>query len=313
MRAALQVDVGRYEIRDVPTPEPGHGQYLIEVGACAICATDVKYFKGLQMREWPSPMGHEVTGVIAQAGPGATRFAPGERVLSRIVWGGFAEFVLADEDTLIRLPDGIGFEEGAIAQLLPIAVRGAELSVREGDSVFVCGLGAAGQLCAQVARAYGAAKVIVSDLHEMKRNVALELGADLALDPSKDDVVARVRDATGDGADVSMEAVGLEPAFRACEAAVRPGGTISVFGTHLEPISLSLLTWEGRSLQMNIMREQPHEMPALLERAVTLLAEGKVQLKPLLSRVMKLDDIMDAFDLAIHQPDRHIKISIVPR
>ena len=79
MRAALQVDVGRYEVRDVPTPEPGEGQYLIEVGACAICATDVKYFKGLQTRQWPSPMGHEVTGITAQAGPGATRFAPGER------------------------------------------------------------------------------------------------------------------------------------------------------------------------------------------------------------------------------------------
>ena len=119
--------------------------------------------------------------------------------------------------------------------------------------------------------------------------------------------------AVGRGRGVAAtEAVGLEPSFRACEAAVRNGGIISIFGTHLTPIELNLTQWEARSLQLHMMREQRHEMPTMLRKAAELLASGKVCLKPLLSRVMKLDDIMEAFDLYIHQNDKHIKIAIVP-
>ena len=312
MKAALQTGIGNYEVQDVPVPAISESQCLIKVGACAICATDVKYFKGLQTRQWPSPMGHETTGIIEEIGSEVEGFEKGERVLSRIVWGGFAEYVPSDGDMLIHLPENVGFEEGAIAQLLPIAVRGAELALKPGDTVFVSGLGAAGLLCVQVAKAYGASRVIAADFFEMKRDVALEVGADVVVDPNAEDVVERVRAETDRGADVAMEAVGLEPSFRTCEAAVRGGGIISVFGTHLAPIELSLLEWEGRSLQLHIMREQRHEMPAMLRKAAELLASGEVRLKPLLSRVMKLDDIMEAFDLAIHQPEKHIKIVIVP-
>ncbi|MBM4087023.1 MAG: zinc-binding dehydrogenase [Planctomycetes bacterium] len=312
MKAALQVDIGKYEIRDVPVPEIKPHQCLIKVGACTVCATDVKYFKGLQRRTWPSPMGHEITGTVEKVGSAVQGFKTGDRILSRIVWGGFAEYVPSDADMLAHLPDNIGFEEGAIAQLLPIAVRGAELSVKPGKTVFVSGLGAAGLLCVQVAKTYGASTVIAADFFEMKRKVALEVGADLALDPNAEDVVKRVKTETNGGADVAMEAVGLEPSFRACEQAVRGGGILSIFGTHLTPVALDLTQWEGRSLQLHIMREQRHEMPAMLRKAVALLASGRVRLKPLLSRVMKLDDIMAAFDLCIHQPERHIKIAIVP-
>ena len=312
MKAAIQVAIGKYEIQDVPAPDIKGSQCLIKVGACTICATDVKYFKGLQIRELPSPMGHEVTGVIEKVGSEVEGFKKGDRVLSRIVWGGFAEYVLTDSDMLIHLPENVGFEEGAIAQLLPIAVRGAELSMKQGKTVFVSGLGAAGLLCVQVAKAYGASKVIAADFFEMKRNVALEVGADAVIDPNAEDVVERVRAETNGGADVTMEAVGLEPSFRACEEAVRAGGIISIFGTHLTPIELNLTRWESRSLQLHIMREPRHEMPTMLRKAVELIASGEVQLKPLLSRVIKLDDIMQGFDLAIHQPDKHIKIAVVP-
>ena len=312
MKAALQVDVGKYEVRDVPVPAIKDNQCLVRVRACTICATDVKYFKGLQRRDWPSPMGHEITGVVAKVGRSVQGIREGDRVLSRIVWGGFAEFVPADADMLVALPDNVGFEEGAIAQLLPIAVRGCELAMKPGKTVFVSGLGGAGQLCVQTAKAYGAFKVIAADLYEMKRSVAMQTGADLVLDPRAEDVVERVIAETGAGADVAMEAVGLEPSFRSCEAAVCPGGIISVFGTHLKPIELDMVRWEGKSLQLHMMTEPRHEKPAMLRKAAHLLATGKVRLKPLLSKVMALDRIMDAFDLYMHQHDKHIKIAIVP-
>ena len=312
MKAAIQVDVGKYEIQDVPIPGIRPDQCLIRVEACTLCATDVKYFKGLQTRPWPSPMGHEVTGTIERVGQEVTGYTEGERVLSRIVWGGFAEFVPSDADMLVPLPENVGFEEGAIGQLLPIAVRGAELSMEPGKTVFVSGLGAAGLICVQVAKAYGASKVIASDFFDAKLKIAAETGADVVINPEAEEVVERVRAETDGGADVAMEAVGLEPSFRACEQAVRNGGIISVFGTHLSPIELNLTQWEGRSLQLHIMREPRDEMPLMLSKAANLLASGQVRLKPLLSRVMKLDDIMEAFDIYMHQHDRHVKIAIVP-
>jgi L-iditol 2-dehydrogenase len=221
MRAAIQLGPGQYEIRDVPVPRIGESQCLIQVRACTICGTDVRYFKGLYPREWPSAMGHEVTGTIAEVGSRVVGFHKGDRVLSRMAWGGFAEYVASDADLLALLPKQFSFEEGAIAQLLPIAVRGAELSVAPGKTVLVGGLGGAGLLCLQAAKAYGASKVIAADPIELRRATATQVGADVVLNPNTENVVERVRSETDGGVHVAMEAAGLEPSFRACEACLR--------------------------------------------------------------------------------------------
>ena len=80
MKAAIQVGIEKYEIQDVPVPEIRDTQCLIRVGACTICATDVKYFKGLQTREWPSPMGHEITGIVEEIGSNVEGFGKGDRI-----------------------------------------------------------------------------------------------------------------------------------------------------------------------------------------------------------------------------------------
>jgi len=312
MKAAIQVGVGRYEIRDVPVPEITPGQCLVKVAACTICATDVKYLQGAVELDWPSPMGHEVTGTVERVGSAVTGFKLGDRVLSRMAWGGFAECVPADADLLAPLPETVGFEEGAIAQLLPIAVRGAELGMGPGKTVFVSGLGGAGLMCVQAARAYGASTLIAADLHANRRAVAQEVGADLCIDPKADDVVERVLAETDGGVDLAMEAAGAEASFRACEAVLGTGGILSVFGSHLEPIALDLRRWERGCLQLHMMVEPADEKSEMLRKAVALVAAGKIRLKPLLSKVMKLDDIVSAFDLVVHRPDEYIKIAIVP-
>ncbi len=312
MRAAIQLGPGRYEIRDVPVPEITDAQCLIKVGACTLCGTDVKYFKGQVDWDWPSPMGHEVAGTIERVGRSVEGFKRGDRVVSRMAWGGFAEYVASEADLLAPLPDHVGFEEGAIAQLLPIAVRGAEMLVTPGQSVLVSGLGGAGLLCVQAVKAHGAARVVGTDLFELRRSVALEVGADVVVDPSAEDIAERVRAETSVGVDVAIDAVGVEPSFRACERSVCTGGVIGVFGTHLQPLELDMRDWERGCRRLVMMGEPAEEKPAMLRKAIELVASGKVRLEPLLSRVMGLDEIMDAFDKFINHPDRHIKIAIVP-
>ncbi len=312
MKAAYQLGVGHYEIRDVPVPEIRPDQCLIRVRACTLCGTDVRYYTGLSTLEWPQPMGHEVAGTIDRVGANVDGFVEGDRVVSRMAWGGFAEFAVSDADLLAHLPEHVGFEEGAIAQLLPVAVRAAELSVRPGASVFVSGLGGAGQLCVQAVRAYGAERVFVADPIPMRRELALELGANRAFDPTVDDVVDAIRAEQADGLDVAIEATGIEASFRSCERIVRQGGIVSVFGTHARPMELDMAFWERQCLQLHMAAEPREEKPRTMRQAMALVAEGKVRLRPLLSEVMSLDDVAEAFELFVNHPDRYVKIAIVP-
>lgn len=313
MKAAYQVGVGSYEVRDVSVPDVGADQVLIRVGACTICGTDVKYFKGLVELDWPSPMGHEVAGVIERVGANVTAFTPGDRVFSRMAWGGFAESVAAEAELVARLPDDIGFEEGAIAQMLPLAVRGASLAGVEGKIVLVSGLGGAGLNCIQACRALGACRVIGVDPVPLRRDVASEVGADAVLDPNRDDLDKRLADSLQDHADVAMEAAGVEASFRLCERMLRRGGILSVYGTHLDPLMLDMRHWERQCLQLHMMSEPPEDKPYWLNEAAKLLGKGRIHLKPILSGVMTLDQIMDAFDWVIHHPDEVIKVAVVPR
>ncbi|MFQ6078867.1 MAG: zinc-binding dehydrogenase, partial [Thermodesulfobacteriota bacterium] len=316
MKALVLVENEKLEVMEMPNPEiASPDEILVEVCACTICHTDLEIYRGT--RKWgggpPNMFGHEVTGIVHQIGKDVHNVQIGDRVLLRITSTGFAEYCKAKGVEAIRLPEEIGFEEGAIAQLMPIAVRGIEKSIKSGDTVFVSGQGPAGVLCNQVAKAYGAQKVIAADLYDQRLARGRDLGCDVAINAQRENVAERVKEETdGRGANVTVECVGIEPSFRNCEKACKNGGTIVVFGSHLKPIEIDLLSWEGRSLSLVIAREQPHETPYLLRRSIELISSGKVRLKPMLTHVFPLDRAPEAFEFLAHHPQQALKIAIVP-
>lgn len=318
MRAAMLEADNLLTVREVDRDmitEPH--QVLLQVKSCAVCATDLKWYTGLRPPPWekPSRFGHEVAGIVAQVGPAVTGWRPGDRVFSRIVHGGFAEHCLADGRMLAVLPEPVGFEEGAIAQLLPIAVSAAEKSIKPGDTVYVSGAGAAGLLVIQVARAYGAERVIAGDIVDWRLQRARELGATHAVNVADlDDVAHAVRAiAGGDGPDVAAECVGTEPSYRACERSVRHDGTVTIFGSILTPVSVDFMYWEAHSLNVNACREAtPEQYVHCLRRATELLASGEVQLKPLLTHTRLLDEVQEAFQYCLTHRADVIKMAIVP-
>lgn len=314
MRALVLFGPEQIEVREVPVPQPGPGEVLLRVRACTVCnATDLKIFRGIRKwGEYPTLWGHETTGEVVQLGSGVSNVQEGDGVLSRITHGGFAEYCTAKAAHLVRLPENVGFEEGAIGQLLPIAVNAVQKSVWADDSVFVCGAGPAGQLVAQLAKAKEAGCVIVSDLYQTRLDLAVSLGADHALKADELNVGAEVQNITEGGADVSVECVGVEEAFHTCEAATRPGGKIAVFGTHLKPVTLDLFLWEGESFSLVIAREQANETPHLMQESARLLASGLVQLRPLLSHTFPLEQAGEAFRLLAEEPEKVMKIALVP-
>ena len=312
MRALVLVEPGRMEVQGCEVPATGAGEILVRVKACGTCATDLKIIKGL--RPWrggcPCLFGHEVTGIVEVAAPDVRNVEVGERVLLRITDTGYAEYCKTKASQAIRLPDSVSFEHGVLGQLMPIAIRGLQKGMQEGDVVLVVGAGAAGLLSLEIARAYGARMTIATDLHERRLEVAREVGADVTL-LADDSVHERLRE-VGEGIDVAVECVGYEPAFRQAEQALRPGGTIVLFGTHLAPVPLDLMMWEGRSLSLVVAREQPHETPALLQETVRLMEEGHMNLAPLISHVVPLEEAAEAFDMLLHRPEEAMKIAIVP-
>jgi L-iditol 2-dehydrogenase len=314
MQALVLVEPRKLEIRTVARPEPKDGEILIRVKACTVCnTTDLEVYRGVRKwGEYPALWGHEITGVVESIGRGVTEFGPGDRILSRIVGTGYAQYAVAKESMVIHLPDSVGFPEGAIAQLMPIAVRGIEKSVRPGDSVAVIGVGPAGLLCVQTAKAYGADTVIAVDRLQVRLDKARELGADHGVLVGDGDPVEQIRGRYPDGVDVSVECTGIEPGFRTCEGATRNGGTIAIFGTHLKPITLDLLDWEGKSFTMLIMRDTPPETKDLLRKTVGLLESGNVKLGPILSHVWGWERAEEAFDMLENHPADCLKIAMVP-
>ena len=304
----------KIEIRDVEEPKVGGREVLVRVHACGICnTTDLHIFKGI--RRWgsgyPSVWGHEVTGTIEKLGESVSGLRIGERVLVRMTVGGFAEYCTASVNNVVRLPSTIGYEEGVLGQLMPAVIRGVEKTVEKGDTVFIAGQGPAGLLFTQVAKALGASKVVVSDLFDERLKVARKLGADYLINAHRENVREKVAEQVG-VVDVAVECVGIEEPFKDCEAVVKGGGVICVFGTHLKPVSLDLKGWEGRSLSLVIAREQPDETPALLRKTVRLLETGKVKVKPILSHVFSLEEAPKAFDLLENHPERVLKIALTP-
>lgn len=210
------------ELAGIKPPVPGPGELLVRVEAAAINFSDLLMIGDrYQVRpERPFTPGQEVAGIVAEAGPG-TAIRPGERIASKLVFGGFAEMAVVRDDMAIRLPGAIGFADGAA---LPVVYTTAVValtetaSVGEGDTVLVfAATGGMGIAATQVAKALGATVVAVATGPE-KEAVAREEGADAVVPAGAADFTDRVMAATdGRGAGVVLDTVGGEATARALE------------------------------------------------------------------------------------------------
>lgn len=235
---------------DVPTPKPAADEILVRVRAAGICHSDAHYRAGRSASlKAPLTLGHEVSGEVAETGPGVTTHKVGDRVClhylvtcgrcdhciaGREQWcergsmlghhrdGGYAEFVVVPARNAVKLTDKVSFEHGAAmmcssATSLHALKRGR---ARVGDTVAIVGVGGLGISAVQLARALGAAEVYAVDLDDSKLATAVRFGA-VPINAGTGDAVAMVRGATkGRGVDLVLEVVGspttIQQALRMC-------------------------------------------------------------------------------------------------
>ena len=312
---------------DLPVPEPGPADALVEVRACGICGSDVHGIDGTTGRRRPPlVMGHEASGVIARAGAEAGDWREGDRVAldstiycgecascregrtnlceRRVILGAatdefrkdgaYAEYVVVPGRVLTRVPEEVSFEHAALVEPLSVALHAVSLAkVESGEAVAVVGTGMIGLLVLQALRAAGAGRVIAIDLDPEKLELARSLGADECVQADGTDVATLVRECNdGRGVDVSIEAVGTTTAIGLALACLRRGGRTVVIGNVTPTVEVPLQRIITGELTIHGSCAFSGE-PA---RALALLAAGTIDVAPLISAIAPLSEGAAWFD-----------------
>lgn len=329
MKAVVKGSAGPgAEIREVPVPTCGSGELLLRVLRAGVCGTDlhiVNWDRWSESRVHPPVvLGHEFVGEIVEMGAGVTQFALGERVAceshivchhctacrngnahvcenTRIlgvdVSGGFAEYVAVPAVNAWKAPANLTLEEAAVMEPLGNAVHTAFAGPLSACNILVTGCGPIGLFAIGVARAAGAARVFASDVSPYRLELARRMQADAAIDPSRENLVERVRSMTGGrGVDGVLEMSGSPQAMRDGLATLRGGGRLSLLGLPKEPFELDwnrLVIFKGVTVH-GIIGRRMYETWYQMDN---LLGSGRLDVKPAITHVMPMERFLDAIEL----------------
>jgi threonine dehydrogenase-like Zn-dependent dehydrogenase len=249
-------------------------------------------------QDLPRILGHEWGGVVDALGPDATGVELGTPVAC---WGrsGYAEWGVVPSDRIFPIPDGVSLDEAVFVEPLACcvaAVQCARLDV--GAQVLVTGAGPMGLILLQLARRGGAARVLVSEPNEARQKLALQLGADVAVDPARDSLADAVAAFTrGRGVAAAFETAGHLAPLTDCVSSVGEGGTVVIVG--VSPASarfeLPLYQFHRRNLTLRGSYGS-HIGPGGFKQAANWL--GQIELQPIISHRFDLADTAEAFDVA---------------
>jgi threonine dehydrogenase-like Zn-dependent dehydrogenase len=319
MRVARLYAAHDLRLEEMPRPTPAAGQVLIEVRACSICGSDVHAYQGHHPRlTLPRVLGHEFAGVIAATGPGVTGLPPGTAVCSDIdlscgrcrpcragrgnicvalrtlgfdADGAYAEFVTVPAANIYRLPEGVGFDEGAVVQTLGIGYHAVahRAEVKPGQRVVILGSGPIGLSILAAAKALGG-RVGMTDFDPFRLDLARRMGADATWPAGGDDLVGRVLDWTdGEGADTVFEAVGgdQDATLGVASQVARRGGLLVMVGTFTaNRATLRAAEFKDRELELRGSRGNHQAFGPCLD----LLAAGKLDPTPMITHRLPLAD-----------------------
>lgn len=326
MLAGQLVTLGQWELVEVDAPVlaedtvladgqgPTDGQVLLDTYRSSICGSDLHlvYKKGMYRGEFPAPPGwpgHESVGTVVESR--SDDFKPGDWVLAAPPPGvsrSYAERQVVAARSLVRLPDGSDPGHQALGQQLGCVVFAMRRFWTvgyhgEAGCVAIFGAGSAGLLFVQLARLAGFEKIIVSDLTQSRLDLATRFGATTTvLAPGQSLSEAVLDETSGVGADLAIEAVGLDSTRIECLSAVRDQGRVGYFGFPESPSSESAWSfsraWAKRaSIEVCTGAQREPGLPAFHE-AVKLIASGAVDAAPFAADVYPLASIQDAFEAA---------------
>ena len=343
MKALLLTDARQLEMTEMAIPEIGPDDVLVRVKACAICGSDVHGYDGASGRRIPPlVMGHEAAGVVADRGKNVVEVAEGDPITfdstvycnqchhcrrgeinlcdnRRVLGvscadyrrhGAFAEYVAIPRHIVYPLPAGLSFHHAAMIEPMSIGLHAVNrMSVQPGDTALVVGCGVIGLLTLQALRMAGCERVIAADLDDDKLKLATQLGADVTLNPKAGDALERVRSLTdGRGVEVAAEAVGATEPLNLAIESLRKGGTLAMIGNVTPRVELPLQSIVTRELTLAGSCASRGEYPACIDALVS----GKMDVEPLISAAVPLEEGPAWFDRLYHREPGLIKVILLP-
>lgn len=331
---------GQFQVVEEPVPAIGELDVLVKVSACGICGTDVHIYhgdKGSAQVTPPVVLGHELAGTVEKIGEKVTALKVGDHVtvdpniycgkchycqigkkqLCDNLYaigvnrnGGFAEYCAVPESQCYLLPPDVPLRYGAMVEPLACCIHGIDLAqLRVGDTVCVIGGGAIGLLMLQLAKLNGASKVIVSEPVAMRREIALQLGADLTIDPVHEDLKERLEEYLGvPGVDVVIECVGNTIAVRQAFEAAKRGTTVLLFSVPKPDTTHPLDLMDVYKKELKIVGSMIN--PDTHGRAAALIGSGKIRLAEIITHSYPLEGLKDA--ILMQMSSESLKVILEP-
>jgi L-iditol 2-dehydrogenase len=335
MRASVLQSKGVVTLTDVPTPDVGPNQVLVEVASVGVCGSDVHYYHDGRIGDFivaqPMILGHEASGVIVATGRDVDGGRVGQRVsiepqhVCRVcpqckagrynlcehiefyatppIDGAFSQYAVIDTDFAHAVPDCLSFDAAALCEPLSVGIwSNMKAGTTANSRVLIAGAGPIGLILAQTAKAFGAGEVIVSEPQAARREQATSLGADVALDPAQTDFSSpdlRV--------DSFIDATGVEQAISQGISAVRGNGRVVLVGMSPNPDqTLPTATIAARELSVTGIFRYANTWPA----AIKLASSKRVDLDRLVTGHYSLAQVEQAL-LSTHDPAT-LKSMVVP-
>ncbi|MDX8541398.1 NAD(P)-dependent alcohol dehydrogenase [Mesorhizobium abyssinicae] len=342
MQALVLEKKGELSLREIALPlDVGPDDVRIAIHTVGVCGSDVHYYThgaiGSYIVRQPMVLGHEASGTIIEVGANVASLKVGDRVCmepgvpnlsSRAtklgiynvdpdvrfwatppVHGVLAPFAVHPAAFTYKLPDNVSFAEGAMVEPFAIGMQAAARArIVPGDVAVVVGCGPIGIMIALAALAGGCSKVLISDFSAPKLKIAAQYQGIMPVNIAEQSLVDAVAAATGGwGADIVFEASGNPKAFANLFDIVRPGGAVVLVGLPVEPVSLDVPAAISKEARI----ETVFRYANIFDRALQLIASGKVDLKPLITGTYDFSDSIKAFERAAEGNPQDVKLQIL--
>ncbi|TPK41145.1 NAD(P)-dependent alcohol dehydrogenase [Mesorhizobium sp. B2-5-3] len=342
MRALVLEKKGELALREIALPlDVGPDDVRIAIHTVGVCGSDVHYYThgaiGSYVVRSPMVLGHEASGTIVEIGANVRTLKVGDRVCmepgvpnlsSRAtklgiynvdpdvtfwatppVHGILAPQAVHPAAFTYRLPDNVSFAEGAMVEPFAIGMQAAARArIVPGDVAAVVGCGPIGIMIALAALAGGCSKVLISDFSAPKLEIAGRYPGVVPVNIGEQSLAEAVAEATDNwGADIVFEASGSPKAFANLFDIVRPGGAVVLVGLPVEPVALNV----PAAISKEVRIETVFRYANIFDRALQLIASGKVDLKPLITGTYPLSDSIEAFERAAAAHPQDVKLQIL--
>ena len=329
MRVAMYYKNDDVRLEEMEKPALLPGEVLVKVKASGICGSDI--MEWYRIKKAPIVLGHEVSGDIAEVGEGVEGFKVGDRVAfthhvpcnscrycledkpamcqtlrsTKFFPGGFSEYVRVpainiEKGGVLKMPDSVSYDAGTFVEPVGCAVRGhRKANVSPGSSVLVLGSGLSGLIHIQLAKAFGAGKIVATDVNDYRLNYALTMGADASFNALDEDVIDNLLEANdGRGYDFVIICTAVPSAFQQAMKAVDKGGVVLVYAINTPGTEIPFDVYDFYNRGITLISTYAAS-PRDLAEALRMIAGGRLEMDKLITHRLPLKDTVDGFQLMV--------------